>query len=105
MTAQKQRIGKTYFIELLNILAWSKSMTEAQFQSTLIKRYEAEGWYVTKLIQCNKTGMPDLILTKPDEVRWVEVKADKGRLSPVQEYRHAELRALGYTVEVVRPLI
>jgi hypothetical protein len=47
--------------------------------------------------------MPDLILTKPDEVRWVEVKAEKGRLSPVQEYRHAELRALGYTVEVVRP--
>jgi len=76
-------------------------MTEAQFQASLIKRYEAEGWYVTKLIQCNKTGMPDLILTKPNEVRWVEVKAEKGRLSPVQEYRHAELRARGFTVDVV----
>jgi Holliday junction resolvase len=78
-------------------------VTEAAFQATLIKRYEAEGWYVTKLIQCNKTGMPDLILTKPNEVRWVEVKAEKGRLSPVQEYRHAELRARGFTVDVIRP--
>ena len=78
-------------------------MTEQDFQSKLIKQYEAEGWYVVKLIQCNKTGMPDLILTKPDEVRFVEVKAPKGRLSAVQEYRHAELRAKGFTVETVKP--
>jgi hypothetical protein len=78
-------------------------MTEQDFQAKLIKQYEAQGWYVVKLIQCNKTGMPDLILTKPDEVRWVEVKAPKGRLSAVQEYRHAELRAKGFTVETVKP--
>ena len=78
-------------------------MTEQDFQAKLIKQYEAQGWYVVKLIQCNKTGMPDLILTKPDEVRFVEVKAPKGRLSAVQEYRHAELRAKGFTVETVKP--
>ena len=78
-------------------------MTEQDFQAKLIKQYEAQGWYVVKLIQCNKTGMPDLILTKPDEVRFVEVKASKGRLSAVQEYRHAELRAKGFTVETVKP--
>ena len=38
-----------------------------------------------QLESSNKTGMPDLILTKPNEVRWVEVKAEEGRLSPVQE--------------------
>ena len=78
-------------------------MTEQDFQAKLIKQYEAQGWYVVKLIQCNKTGMPDLILSKPDEVRFVEVKAPKGRLSAVQEYRHAELRAKGFTVETVKP--
>lgn len=78
-------------------------MTEQDFQAKLIKQYEAQGWYVVKLIQCNKTGMPDLILAKPDEVRWVEVKAPKGRLSAVQEYRHAELRAKGFTVETIKP--
>lgn len=78
-------------------------MTEQDFQAKLIKTYEAQGWYVVKLIQCNKTGMPDLILAKPNEVKWVEVKAPKGRLSAVQEYRHAELRAKGFTVETVKP--
>jgi hypothetical protein len=78
-------------------------MTEAQFQATLIKRYEAEGWWVLKIIQCNKTGVPDLILCKADQLKFIEVKTNKGRLSPVQEYRHAELRARGFTVEVVRP--
>ena len=78
-------------------------MTEQDFQAKLIKTYEAQGWYVVKLIQCNKAGMPDLILTKPNEVKWVEVKSAKGKLSPVQEYRHQELRARGFTVETIKP--
>jgi Holliday junction resolvase-like predicted endonuclease len=78
-------------------------MTEQDFQTKLIKTYEAQGYYVVKLIQCNKAGMPDLMLLKDKEVRFVEVKAPKGRLSPVQEYRHAELRARGFNVETVKP--
>jgi len=78
-------------------------MTEAQYQAKLIKNYEAQGWYVVKLMQVNKAGLPDLLLLRPNEVHWVEVKAHKGRLSKVQEYRHQELRALGFTVETLRP--
>jgi Holliday junction resolvase-like predicted endonuclease len=78
-------------------------MTEQDFQAKLIKTYEAQGYYVVKLIQCNKAGMPDLMLLKDNEVRFVEVKAPKGRLSAVQEYRHAELRARGFNVETIKP--
>jgi len=78
-------------------------MTEAQYQAKLIKAYEAEGWYVVKLMQVNKAGLPDLLLLRPSQVHWVEVKAPKGRLSKVQEYRHQELRALGFTVETMKP--
>lgn len=78
-------------------------MTEAQYQAKLIKTYEAQGWYVVKLMQVNKAGLPDLLLLRPNEVHWVEVKAPKGRLSKVQEYRHAELRALGFTVQTIKP--
>jgi Holliday junction resolvase len=78
-------------------------MTEQDFQTKLIKTYEADGWYVVKLIQCNKAGMPDLMLLKDKEVRFVEVKAAKGKLSAVQEYRHAELRARGFNVETIKP--
>lgn len=75
-------------------------MTEAQYQKKLIDRHEKEGWTVIKLIMCNKAGIPDLILCKPDEVKFVEVKAKKGRLSKIQEYRHIELKASGFEVEV-----
>lgn len=78
-------------------------MTEQAFQSKLIKRYENEGWYVIKLIQTNKGGIPDLLLLRPDEARFVEVKAAKGRASRVQQYRMAELRERGFKVELIKP--
>ena len=78
-------------------------MTESALQAKLIKKYEAEGWYVIKLIQTNKSGLPDLLLLKPSDVRMVEVKRPKGRLSKVQEYRHEELRSLGFSVETIKP--
>ena len=75
-------------------------MTEAAYQATLIKRYEAEGWTVIKLVQVNKAGYPDLLLLRPSDVRFVEVKRKGGRLSKVQEYRIAELRSKGFAVTV-----
>lgn len=40
-----------------------------------------------------------------DEVRFVEVKGPKGRLSKVQEYRIAELRSKGFDVQVLTAAI
>ena len=59
-------------------------MTEAQYQKKLIDKHEKEGWTVIKLIMCNKAGLPpDLICMKPDEVKFIEVKSEKG-LSEIQ---------------------
>jgi hypothetical protein len=77
--------------------------SEASFQAKLIKQYEAQGWYVLKLIQTNKPGIPDLLLMRPNEVKLVEVKSASGHLSKVQEYRHSELRLNGFNVSVERP--
>lgn len=76
-------------------------MTEQDIQAKIIKRLEAQGYFVLKLVQTNKTGIPDLIATKPNEVRWIEVKKPGKKPSAVQEYRHGELRGLGYLVEVL----
>ena len=40
-------------------------MSEAKYQSKLIKKYEAEGYYVIKLISTNKAGIPDIVALKP----------------------------------------
>ena len=48
--------------------------------------------------------MPDrLVLLPGGRVVWVELKRGKlGRLSPMQAYRHGQLRRLGQEVVVVR---
>jgi len=37
----------------------------------------------------------------PERVLFVEVKSRTGKLSKVQEYRHAELRAAGFEVQTI----
>ena len=75
-------------------------MKEQAYQAKLIKEYEKKGWTVIKIIMSNKAGLPDLICMKPDEVKFIEVKGPKGRLSEVQKYRIEELRGKGFEVEV-----
>ena len=77
-------------------------MTEQKIQLKRIKQLEAEGYYVIKLIQTNKNGIPELISIQPDSnVIFSEVKKPKGKLSRLQEYRLKELESYGRT-EVYR---
>jgi Holliday junction resolvase len=78
-------------------------MTEQDIQSKIIKRMEAQGWYVIKLMQTNRVGMPDLVALKADAVKFIEVKSAKGVLSEVQKYRLGELRSRGFDVSVEGP--
>lgn len=79
-------------------------MTEQQIQAKRIKELEAEGYYVIKLIKTNKNGIPDLIALHPERgILFSEIKAPKGRLSALQEYRIKELRDHGFNVEIFKP--
>jgi|TARA_B110000116_G_scaffold230365_1_gene212700 Holliday junction resolvase len=77
-------------------------MSEAKYQSKLIKKYEAEGYYVLKLISTNKAGIPDLLALKPDDVKFIEVKGKLTKVSPLQEYRIRELKKLGFDARIER---
>jgi Holliday junction resolvase len=80
-------------------------MKESRIQSKKIKELEAQGYYVIKLVMTNKTGIPDLIaIPKNSDVLFVEVKAEKGRVSPLQEFRIEELEKHGLKVEIYKPL-
>jgi Holliday junction resolvase len=76
-------------------------MTEQDIQAKIMKRLRADGYYVVKIVQATVTGLPDLLALKPNEVRWIEVKRPGKKPSAVQEYRHNELRSLGYLVEIL----
>lgn len=78
-------------------------MREQQIQTKKIKQLEAEGYYVIKLINTNKNGIPDLLAIPPDsDVLFVEVKGPNGKLSKLQEYRIKELNTHGIKTEIHR---
>ena len=67
-------------------------MSEQQIQAKRIKQFEADGYYVIKLVKTNKNGIPDLIaIPKGSDVIFSEVKTPNGRLSKLQKFRLKEL--------------
>ena len=78
-------------------------MLESKYQRKIIKDFESRGYYVLNLIKTNKSGIPDLLaLKKGEEPIFIEVKAAKGVVSKLQEYRIKELIALGFTAYIDR---
>jgi len=78
-------------------------MKEQQIQTKKIKELEDQGYYVIKLINTNKNGIPDLIAIPPNsDVLFVEVKRPEGKLSKLQDYRVKELQEHGVKVEVFK---
>lgn len=78
-------------------------MIEQKIQSKKIKQLEEEGYYVIKLINTNKNGIPDLIaIPKNADVLFVEVKRPNGKLSKLQEFRLKELNEHGLKTEVYK---
>lgn len=75
-------------------------MTEQQIQSKIKKKLQERGWYVTKLIKTSTNGIPDLLAIKFGKAMFIEVKREKGKLSPLQELRIDELRQSGAIVHV-----
>lgn len=78
----------------------TKPRLESVIQSSLIKKYESQGYMVVKLILTNKSGIPDLLLLKGGKASFVEVKREGQKPRPLQEYRIKELRSLGFEVHV-----
>lgn len=71
-------------------------MTEQQIQSKIIKKLESQGYYVIKLVQTNKPGIPDLIaIPRDSNVEFIEVKRPGKKPSPLQVYRMKELKEHG----------
>ena len=79
-------------------------MSESKIQSKKIKELEKEGYYVIKLILTNRPGIPDLLaIPKDSDVLFVEVKAENGKVSKLQEFRMKELNSHGIKTEVHKP--
>lgn len=61
------------------------------YQSKIIKKYEAEGWTVVKVVKLSKDGYPDLLMFRSGKTMWIEVKEKNDTLKNIQKYRIDEL--------------
>ena len=77
-------------------------MLESKVQAKHIKQLEKQGWYCVKIITCNKNGFPDVMALKDGAVKFYEYKGSTGKVRPLQEFRHKELRELGFSVDVIK---
>lgn len=74
---------------------------ESSIQKQLIKWLEQDGWYVIKLIQTNRNGIPDLVCHKTGRTIYIEVKREGKELRPLQQKRHTELYEHGIETWVI----
>lgn len=77
-------------------------MLERNIEQYLKKQIQHRGGMCYKFLSTYHKGMPDRLVVLPNGKHiWVELKADQGRLSPIQHYRHRQLRELNCLVRVV----
>lgn len=69
--------------------------TEAQIQRAILVKLEKLGWYVIKLIQTNKNGIPDLLCHKDGRTVYIEVKRPGHKPRALQLFRMRELDGAG----------
>ena len=83
---------------------------ESKFQARVKKDLERDGWTVIRLITAtctiSQTGIPDLLAIRKNkngdnEIKFIEVKGKRGRVSKIQEYVMSELSRLGFDVELI----
>ena len=80
-------------------------MLERDIQKKTIIELEKMGYYVVKLEKTNKNGIPDLLALKNEKALFFEIKTEKTKARPLQEYRMKEITdCTGCKCYVVRSL-
>ena len=80
-------------------------MLESKIQSSITLYLKNQGCLTVKNMTMSLNGWPDITVIPPNgEIYYIEVKAEKGRLSRIQMYRIAQLREHNVTVYIVNSL-
>jgi Holliday junction resolvase len=75
--------------------------TERAIQDRFVKALKDAGIYHIKIISASTSGHPDCIACIKGKFVSFEFKSDTGRVSPLQKYRHDQIRQSGGIVFVV----
>ena len=80
-------------------------MRESVIEARLRDGVKALGGICWKFVSPGTTGVPDRLIILPGgRIIFVELKADTGRTSAIQQYRINELRNIGADVRILKGL-
>ena len=75
---------------------------ERDIEQALVSKAKRRGGLALKFVSPGWDGAPDrLVLMPKGRMGFVELKAPGKRARPLQQRRHAQLRALGFQVHIV----
>ena len=78
---------------------------ESKIQSTILRWLKAQpGIWAIKVIEANECGCPDIIVCDHGRFVALEVKGDRGKLSPAQRLQAKRIRDAGGECYTVRSL-
>ena len=81
-------------------------MKESDYQKNISDKLAQQGYFVINLIKTNRNGIPDLLALKKcdcctcDNIKFIECKTPKGKLSKIQEYMLTKLENYSTSVSV-----
>ena len=80
-------------------------VTERELQRVIVDYIYRGRWdyYHTANPRFSLRGFPDLVIIRPPEILFVELKAERGRVSPEQKAWLDQLEACGLETHVWRP--
>ena len=79
------------------------SLSESNIERKLVDGVKKLGGMCIKFTSPGTPGVPDrIIITADGRIIFAEMKADRGRLSKLQEYTIAEMRKRGADVRIVK---
>ena len=82
-----------------------RNRPEQTFQREVQEFARANEWIDWHVLRSKgmRAGFPDLVLLRPPELIWVELKAPNGKVTTAQKEMHDMLRACGQTIYVWKP--
>jgi Holliday junction resolvase len=77
-------------------------MKEQAIQNKIIKNLNDAGFYCAKIIAAGKKGVPDILACIHGVFVGLEVKTEKGKATPLQNFNLAKIRDCGGKAAIVR---
>ena len=77
---------------------------EGKLVNQVNKYLKDNGWFQVNLISTSVSGIPDRLILKDGRYIWLELKAEGGRVSPIQTYIIDKLKKQGAEVYVIYTL-